>query len=160
MNEISNFGIVLLFLITGFMFTLLALFVSSLLRPQRPNPQKLTTYECGEESVGNTWGQFNVRFYVIALIFVLFEVEIVFLFPWAVVFGQRDLIEASHGAWGWFAFFEMFLFVLILGLGLAYVWVKGYLSWFKPTVKPQNFESKVPQNLYEKVNKKYAEKQS
>lgn len=156
MNEISNFGIVLLFLIAGFMFTLLALFVSRLLRPNRPNPEKLTTYECGEESVGNTWGQFNVRFYVIALIFVLFEVEIVFLFPWAIVFGQKELIEASNGAWGWFAFFEMFLFVFILGLGLAYVWVKGYLSWFKPKAKVKDFDSKVPQNLYKQINEKYS----
>ena len=156
MNEVSNFGFVLLFLIAGFAFTLLALFVSSLLRPNRPNSEKLKTYECGEESMGNTWGQFNVRFYVIALIFVLFEVEIIFLFPWAIVFGQKDLMEVSEGSWGWFAFLEMFFFVFILGLGLVYVWIKGYLNWFKPQVKIKDFDSKVSQDLYTKINDKYS----
>jgi len=156
MNEISNFGFILLFLITGFIFTLLALFISSLLRPNRPSSEKLKTYECGEESLGNTWGQFNVRFYVIALIFVLFEVEIIFLFPWSIVFGQKELIEVSEGSWGWFAFLEMFLFVFILGLGLIYVWVKGYLDWFKPKIKTKDFNSRVPQSLYKQINDKYS----
>lgn len=93
-----------------------------LLRPHRPYPEKLTSYECGEEPIGNAWIRFNVRFYVIALIFLIFEVEIVFLFPWALVY--REL--------GLFAFIEMAVFLLILLVGLAYVWVKGDLDWDKP----------------------------
>jgi len=93
------------------------------LRPAgTPLPEKYTTYECGEEPVGSAWIQFNIRFYVIALIFIIFDVEVVFLLPWAVVF--RKL--------GMFAFVEGLIFLAILAVGLAYVWRKGDLAWVKP----------------------------
>ncbi len=85
------------------MFILIGLFVAKLLRPHRPNAEKLATYECGEEAVGSSWVQFNPRFYVIALIFIIFDVELAFMFPWAVVFGRRELVEGTNGLWGWFA---------------------------------------------------------
>ena len=89
--EISGFGTVLLFILGGLFFIIVALFMGKLLRPNHPNEEKMTTYESGEEPVNNAWGAFNVRFYVIALIFILFEVELVFLFPWAIVFADADL---------------------------------------------------------------------
>lgn len=157
-SQISQFGYILLFIIGAILFVITALTVARLIRPDRPNPEKLSSYECGEESVGSAWGQFNVRFYIVALIFILFDVELVFLFPWATVFGNRALIQATNGLWGWFALAEMFLFVGILVLGLAYAWVKGYLDWVKPQVKVTVFESKVPNQVYEQINQKYAGK--
>ncbi len=119
---ISEFGIILLYFILGAVFVGIALIAASLIRPSRPNPIKNSTYECGEIPIGEPWVRFNVRFYVIALVFLLFDVEVVFLLPWAVVFKQL----------GWFAFLEMIVFVVILLFGFAYVWSKGDLDWEKP----------------------------
>jgi NADH-quinone oxidoreductase subunit A len=148
--QISAFGMAFLFIIGGVILVSLGLFVASLLRPHRPNYEKLSPYECGEEAIGSPWGQFNVRFYIIALLFVLFEVEIVFLFPWAVVFGQEELIQVSDGQWGWFSLIEVFVFVGILVLALAYAWVKGHLDWVKPSNKPSDFQAKIPPQVYDK----------
>ena len=92
------------------------------LRPRRASAEKLTTYECGEDPVGNAWIQFNIRFYVFALIFVVFDVEAVFLLPWATVF--RSL--------GPLAYVEGLVFIAILVVALAYVWRKGDLAWVRP----------------------------
>tara|TARA_Y100001968_G_C19341386_1_gene709682 strand:- start:313 stop:744 length:432 start_codon:yes stop_codon:yes gene_type:complete len=92
--------------------------------------EKLTSYECGEVPEGSAWVKFNVRFYVIALIFIIFDVEVLFLFPWAVVF--QSLVDSELG---FLAFIEMFIFVLILIIGFAYVWVKGDLDWVKMKIK-------------------------
>ena len=95
---------------------------------------------------------------IIALVFVLFDVELVFLFPWATVFGNEVLIRETEGRWGWFALVEMLVFLGVLGLGLAYAWVKGHLDWVKPEVKKSTFVGKVPTDLYQRVNEKYARK--
>ena len=121
-----NFASVLVFLIFGCLFVGANLLLSRLVQTRNPFPNKLTTYECGEVPVGGGWIQFNIRFYVIALIFLIFDVEVIFLFPWAVVF--KDL--------GTFAFVEMMIFVFILLVGLAYVWAKGDLEWDKPEDVP------------------------
>ena len=92
--------------------------------------EKLTSYECGEVPEGSAWVKFNVRFYIIALIFLIFDVEVIFLFPWSVVFKQL-----SESGFGFLAFFEMFIFVSILIVGFAYVWVKGDLDWVKMKLK-------------------------
>ncbi|GAB4055827.1 NADH-quinone oxidoreductase subunit A [Spirosoma litoris] len=152
---LSDFGILLLFIVGAFAFIAIVLFIARLLRPNKPNVEKNSTYESGEEPVGNANIQFNIRFYVVALVFVLFDVELVFLFPWATVFGQAQLIKETGGLWGWFALGEVTLFVIILSLGLAYVWVKGYLDWVKPQPKVPTVETKVPAELYRKVNEKY-----
>lgn len=154
--ELSGFGVVLLFMVGGVMFILLNLFISSLLRPSRPNEEKTTTYESGEDPVGNAWGNFNIRFYIIALVFILFEVELVFLFPWATVFGDGERIAATEGLWGWFALVETLIFIGVLAVGLIYVWAKGYLDWVKPKPKASEYRSSVPKDLYEKVNQKYS----
>ena len=92
--------------------------------------EKLESYECGEIPEGSAWVQFNVRFYIIALIFLIFDVEVIFLFPWAVVF--KSLSESGFGL---LAFIEMFAFVVILIVGFAYVWIKGDLDWVKMKLK-------------------------
>lgn len=152
---LSDFGEILLFLIAGIVFVLITLFVSKIIRPNRPNPEKLSTYESGEEPVTAAWTQFNIRFYIVALIFLLFEVEIVFMFPWSTVFANKELIEETKGAWGWFSFLEMVIFITILALGLAYAWVNGYLDWIKPNPKPTEYKSPVPKEMYQKVNDQY-----
>lgn len=119
---ISEFGIILLFVILGFVFVAIALVAAAIVRPSRPNPKKNSTYECGEIPIGEPWVRFNVRFYVIALVFLLFDVEVVFLLPWALVFKQL----------GWFAFIEMIVFIIILFAGFAYLWGKGDLNWERP----------------------------
>jgi len=119
---LSEFGVVLIFLIVGVLFVAAGIYTSALIRPKNPNPIKLSTYESGEQPIGSPWIQFNNRFYMIALAFIIFDVELVLLFPWAVVY--KDL--------GWFAFWGMIFFVSVLGLGLAYDWIKGLLDWEKP----------------------------
>ncbi|MBB6462079.1 NADH-quinone oxidoreductase subunit A [Flammeovirga kamogawensis] len=156
---LTDFGNIFLFILVGVIFALGGLFTAMILRPRRPGEEKLTTYESGEDPIGSAWGSFNIRFYIVALIFLLFEVEILFLFPWATVFGDPDKIESTNGIWGWFALVEIFLFVGILILGLAYVWRKGFLDWVKPSnvhqaVEKQSF-NKAP---YEQFNKKYINK--
>jgi NADH-quinone oxidoreductase subunit A len=112
---------VLIFLVAGAAFVGVSLFVSSLVRPSKYSPEKLLSYECGENPIGSPWVQFNIRFYVFALIYIVFAVEAVFLLPWAVVFKQLGL----------FAFIEGLLFVAILVVGLAYLWAKGDLEWVR-----------------------------
>ena len=153
---LSDFGEVLLYIIGGALFIAVSLFVSCLLRPNRPNSQKLATYESGEDPITSAWAQFNVRFYLIALIFILFEVEVLFLFPWATVFAKKELLEQTGGRWGWFSVIEAVIFIGILALGLAYAWVNGHLDWVKPDPQPTELQSPVPRNLYEKVNEHYA----
>ena len=101
------------------------MYLQWLIAPSNKTKEKLQTYECGEDSEGSAWLQFNIRFYVIALIFLIFDVEVVFLFPWAVVF--KDL--------GMLAMVEMGIFLVILIVGLAYVWVKADLDWVKRKVR-------------------------
>jgi NADH-quinone oxidoreductase subunit A len=126
---ISQFGIVLLFFIVGAVLVVVALFVARLLRPHRPSAEKLSTYECGEEPTGDSWVRFNIRFYIIALIFLIFDVEVVFLFPWALIYQKL----------GTFAFVEMMIFLAILVAGYVYVWVKGDLDWDRPRPKYINY---------------------
>lgn len=129
---------------------MITLLVGKILRPSRPTPEKQTTYESGEEPSGTAWGQFNVRFYIIALIFLLFEAELIFLFPWATVFGKEELIQQTNGLWGKFSMIETFIFIGILLVGLAYVWAKGMLEWVRPKPKISDFQSKIPASAYKK----------
>lgn len=119
-----DFLTVFSFVVLGALFIGLLLFLARLIRPERPQPMKYDTYECGEEVEGPSWIQFNIRFYVIALIFIVFDVEIIFLFPWAVVFQRL----------GMFALIEMLVFIGMLLVGLAYVWKRGDLEWVRLTL--------------------------
>jgi NADH-quinone oxidoreductase subunit A len=149
--QISEFGKILIFLITGIIMVCIAFFIARLISPNNPNPEKLTSYECGEEPTGNAWLPFNSRFYVIALVFLLFDVEMVFIFPWAIVFGSHE-INKIDARWGWLSLTEMFIFLGILILGLAYVWVKGDLDWIKAKPIIPTTDTSIPASLYEKLN--------
>ena len=116
-----DFGTILIAALLGIVMVAIPLLVQKLIPPSKKSFEKLDTYECGEEAEGNAWLQFNIRFYVIALIFLIFDVEVVFLFPWAVVFKELGLL----------AFVEMGIFLVVLIVGLAYVWVKTDLDWVK-----------------------------
>lgn len=129
----------------------MTLFLNKLISPNKPNAEKLTSYECGEEPVGSAWLPFNTRFYVIALIFLLFDVEMVFIFPWATVYANKDLIAADN-RWGIFTLIEMFVFAGILIGGLIYVWRKGDLEWIKPKPVIPEVNTSIPFSLYEKLN--------
>ncbi|MBU0518910.1 NADH-quinone oxidoreductase subunit A [bacterium] len=119
-----DFAPIFIFIAAAAATVFAALLVNRLIAPHKPDPIKLTTYECGEEPVGSPWIRFNTRFYVIALIFLIFDVEVLFLFPWAV--NLKSL--------GLFAWIDMAIFITILGVGLAYVWAKKDLEWIKPSM--------------------------
>ena len=155
---LSDFGIILLAIILAAVALLAILGIAWLLRPNKPNEEKLTTYESGEDPLGNANVQFNIKFYTVALIFILFDVELIFLFPWATVFGNKTIIDQTNGLWGWFTLAEMFVFVLVLALGLAYDWAKGHLDWTKSDNRTPKFKSKIPMDMYKQVNEKYADK--
>jgi NADH-quinone oxidoreductase subunit A len=121
-----QFANVLVFFVITFLFVGALLALASLLRPANPEAVKLTSYECGEPPTGGAWINFNIRFYLIALIFVIFDVEIAFIYPVAAVFKQW----VNNGR-GIFALAEISLFLAILFVGVAYVWVKGDLEWLK-----------------------------
>ncbi|WP_183560239.1 NADH-quinone oxidoreductase subunit A [Mucilaginibacter sp. SP1R1] len=150
-SQISEFGKILIFLITGIIMVCVIFFINRLLAPNNPNYEKLTSYECGEEPTGNAWLPFNSRFYVIALVFLLFDVEMVFIFPWATVFGSHEII-AQDARWGWFSLAEMFVFLGILILGLVYVWRKGDLEWIKARPVVPTTDVTIPASFYEQLN--------
>ena len=115
----DSWGFVALFAVIALVYPLLALGMSWLLRPHRPGAVKSTTYECGLQTTGETWVQFKIQYYLYALIFVLFDVETVFLYPWAVAYHHLPF----------FALIEMVVFLGILAVGLVYAWRKGALEW-------------------------------
>lgn len=108
-----------LFFVVGLIIPVGAIVVAAVLNPKKPNPIKKTTYECGIETVGDSWIQFKAQYYIFALVFLIFDVETVFLFPWAIKLGQL----------GMFAVIEGIIFILILVAGLVYTWRKGMLEW-------------------------------
>lgn len=152
---LTNFGVILIFIIGGILFLNAGLFIAKIVRPNKPNYEKLTAYESGEEAVGNTWNKFNVKYFSIALIFILFEVEALFLFPCAIVFDHPTLNDFTQNQWALFALAEIGIFLFVLVLALAFAWRMGYIDWLKPEVEKQNFKGAVPKGLYEKVNEKY-----
>jgi len=121
---LANYGYIGLFLIVAIIFTITTLLLPISLRffhivPHKPNPIKNSTYECGMETTGKTWVQFNFRYYFYALIFLALDVLVIFLYPWAV--GLREL--------GSFAFIEMLVFIFIIVIGYIYAWRKKVLEW-------------------------------
>ena len=118
-----DLGSVLMFMVTAMVIVGFTLLLAKAVRADNPNPEKLSGYECGEDPIGSSWVQFNIRFYVIALIFLIFEVEIVFLYPWAIVFKEM----------GFITFIEMMIFV---GSGCrrsrtSWVGEAGFSSWIR-----------------------------
>ncbi|OZM56362.1 NADH:ubiquinone oxidoreductase subunit A [Lottiidibacillus patelloidae] len=115
----NSYLIVTAFLLLGILLPVVALTLGRLLRPAKPTEQKQTTYESGIEPFHESWVQFNVRYYVFALLFVIFDVETIFLYPWAVAYDRLGL----------FALIEVLIFVVLLLIGLAYAWKKKVLKW-------------------------------
>ena len=107
------------FLLIAITFPLLPIILARFVAPKKPNPIKTASYECGIESKGDSWVQFKAQYYIYALIFVIFDIEVIFIYPWAVAFKQM----------GFFAFIEMLIFLVILGFGLVYAWKKNVLEW-------------------------------
>jgi NADH-quinone oxidoreductase subunit A len=124
-----NLANILVFIGLALGFLIATLTIGKILRPATPTPEKAEIYECGEHAVSQAWFNFNPRFYIIALVFLIFDVEVAFTYPVATVFRRW----VASGA-GWFAFGELLLFVAILVLGLAYVWRKGDLEWIRKVV--------------------------
>lgn len=115
----ASYGVVLAVVAAGGLLVAVAFTTARLVAPSRPNYEKLTTYECGIDPVGQGWSQSHVRYYVYGFLFVIFDVESVFLFPWARVFESL----------GYAAVVEMAIFIAILAVGLLYAWRKGVLRW-------------------------------
>lgn len=130
-----DMSVILLFVIFGFLFVLFNIGLSRVLtwflNIQRKDPRKHTSYECGENPVGDAHVRFNARFYLVALVFLLFDVEVIFVLPIAVVYKQYSLV----------AFLELGIFLLMLLVGLIYAWVNKDLDWIKP--KPRFTRSDV-----------------
>lgn len=152
-GQISEYGKILLMAIIAVVLVSATMFLARILSPKNPNPIKLSTYECGEETTGTSWVQFNPRFYVIALVFLLFDVELIFIFPWATVFGNAEFI-AADSRWGWFTLIEMAIFLGVLIIGLWYVWKSGDISWIKPTHQKPTVPVGIPASAYEQLNSK------
>jgi len=122
----EDFSPIIIFILLAIALVILPLILQGLMSPRKnKGGDKLLSYECGELPEGSAWVKFNIRFYIIALIFIIFDVEVIFMFPWAVVFQDLGLL----------AFVEMMLFLLILLVGFAYVWVKSDLDWVKMQLK-------------------------
>jgi NADH-quinone oxidoreductase subunit A len=115
----GSYGVVLAVVLAGALLVVVAFLAARLIAPSRPTREKLLTYECGIDPVGEGWSQSQIRYYVYGFLFVIFDVESVFLFPWARVFATL----------GYTAVVEMAIFIGILGVGLLYAWRKGVLEW-------------------------------
>ena len=123
---LTEFGKIFVFILVAMIFVVVAVFAAKPIRPARPTKEKLLTYECGEDVIGSPWVKFNIRFYVVALIFLIFDVEVVLLIPWALVYKGFGVAGFLVGG----------IFLFLLGLGMAYEWRKGDLEWARPKPEP------------------------
>lgn len=130
---LTEFGKAFIFILVAIIFVIVIVYVAKLVRPSRPTHEKLKTYECGENPEGSPWIKFNIRFYVVALIFLIFDVEVVLLIPWALVYKDFGMTGFLIGG----------IFLALLGLGMAYEWRKGDLDWDKPKVIPPTIQKAI-----------------
>ena len=121
----ENYFPILIFLLVGIFIGVAPLLIGRVLGPHRPDPDKLSPYECGFEAFEDARMKFDVRYYLVAILFILFDLEVAFLFPWASIF--RDIV--SYEPIKWFGFVEMLVFLLILVVGYLYAWARGALDW-------------------------------
>jgi NADH-quinone oxidoreductase subunit A len=135
---LNPYGNIFVFFAAGFLFVFVTLALVKIVAPRRPNREKNATYECGEEPVGSGWFNFNARFYLIAILFIIFDVEIVLVFP--VIARYRD---ALLGGTGPTVFLEIFIFAAVLFLGLVYAWKNGYLEWLRGVRKQLRVEGNI-----------------
>jgi NADH-quinone oxidoreductase subunit A len=116
---LTNYLPILLFIAVGLFIGVAPIILGSLVSPRKPNPEKLSPYECGFPAFGDARMPFDVRYYLVAILFILFDLETAFLFPWAIVLRQI----------GWFGFISMMIFLSLLVVGFIYEWCKGALEW-------------------------------
>ena len=119
MQQVNEWLFVGIFFSIAWVLPAAPIVIAQILQPRRPNRLKRETYECGIETVGDAWVQFKVQYYLYAIVFLVFDIEAVFLFPWAAAYNQLGL----------YAFFEMVVFIALLGVALLYAWRKGALEW-------------------------------
>lgn len=126
---------VTLFAGVGAAFVLVNLALGALARPRLPNPEKAAAYECGEPAVGTSWVQFDLRFYIVALVYLIFDVEVALFYPWAVAYGSAGRLGEAAGMSAFevrqVALVDMLFFFGILLVGFAYLWRFGYLDWVR-----------------------------
>lgn len=126
---------IMLFIVVGTGFVLANLAIGALLRPRVPHPQKLAPYECGETPIGQSWVQFDLRFYIVGLVFLIFDVEVALFYPWAVAYGSAESLAASLGMSAFnlrlVALVDLLFFFGVLIVGFAYLWRFGYLTWVR-----------------------------
>jgi NADH-quinone oxidoreductase subunit A len=124
-----------LFSAFGAAFVLINMVMGAVARPKVPNPEKLAVYECGEPTIGTSWVQFDLRFYIVALVYLIFDVEVALFYPWAVAYGSADQLGAANGmstfAVRQVALVDMLFFFGVLLVGFAYLWRFGYLDWVR-----------------------------
>jgi len=124
-----------LFTAVGAAFVFVNLLAGAVARPSVPNPEKSAVYECGEPSIGSSWVQFDLRFYIVALVYLIFDVEVALFYPWAVAYGSADQLGQSIGMTGYairqVALVDMLFFFGVLLVGFAYLWRFGYLDWVR-----------------------------
>jgi NADH-quinone oxidoreductase subunit A len=157
-TEQTAFLYIFLTIIGVILFTIGGSWISAWLRPYKPYAGKLTTYESGVEPIGSAWAPINTRLYTIGIIFVLFELETILLFPWATVWVEKSQEITGNGEWNLYMAISGTFFVLILGIGLVYAIIKGRLvSSYNITYPNQlTVNSKVPLSYYDKINQQYA----
>jgi NADH-quinone oxidoreductase subunit A len=124
-----------LFSAFGAAFVLINMVMGAVARPKIPNPEKLAVYECGEPTIGSSWVQFDLRFYIVALVYLIFDVEVALFYPWAVAYGSADQMGVANGmstfAIRQVALVDMLFFFGVLLVGFAYLWRFGYLDWVR-----------------------------
>jgi NADH-quinone oxidoreductase subunit A len=124
-----------IFLAFGAVFVLANLLVGAFVRPKVPNPEKASVYECGEPSIGSSWVQFDLRFYIVALVYLIFDVEVALFYPWAVAYGNASQLGSDLGISAFdirlVAIVDMLFFFGVLLVGFAYLWRFGYLDWVR-----------------------------
>jgi NADH-quinone oxidoreductase subunit A len=126
---------VTLFTAVGAAFVFINLMAGWFARPHVPNPEKAAVYECGEPTIGSSWVQFDLRFYIVALVYLIFDVEVALFYPWAVAYGDADALGKSIGMSAYavrqVALVDMLFFFGVLLVGFAYLWRFGYLDWVR-----------------------------
>jgi NADH-quinone oxidoreductase subunit A len=123
---LTEFGKIFVFILVAVIFVVIVYIFAKLIRPARPSHEKMLIYECGENPKGSPWIKFNIRFYVVALIFLIFDVEVVLLVPWVLVYKDYGIAGFTVGG----------IFLFLLALGMAYEWKKGDLEWARPKPQP------------------------
>jgi NADH-quinone oxidoreductase subunit A len=150
----AEFSHILVFILAGLALVFTVISIAQMLRKDRPNPEKNSTYESGEESEGESQVAFNVKYFVIAIVFLIFEVEILMLFPWAIVLRDKNMIKTLGSQWTYFALIEMGVFMFLLVLGLAYVWKKGHIAWLNPNKKVDSKAYPISKEAYAQFNER------